>query len=142
MNILALNQNVLEVLYAQKSKDEIWIHLEPSFMHHNSVEAFMSSTESACLVMGYYYFPDGSGEYAASSPLKHEALVWNSISGKNDVKSCKQNKIKRKRQKYELGSLTVDFLQLCTFYSASVLLSSFCLFGSVTIFILTFYFIK
>lgn len=43
-------------------------------MHHNSVEAFVS-LESACLVMGYYYFPDDSGEYAASSPLKHEALI-------------------------------------------------------------------
>lgn len=35
----------------------------------------MSSTESAFLVTGYSYFPDDSGEYAASSPLKHEALI-------------------------------------------------------------------
>lgn len=54
----------------------------------------MSSTESACLVTGYSYFPDGSGEYAASSPLKHEALIWNNINSKNDAKSYKQNKNK------------------------------------------------
>lgn len=44
-------------------------------MHHNPVKAFMSSTESACLVTGYSYFPDDSGKYAASSPLRHEALI-------------------------------------------------------------------
>lgn len=52
----------------------------------------MSSTENACLVTGYSYFPDDSGEYAASSPLKHEALIWNNIDSKNDAKTYKQNK--------------------------------------------------
>lgn len=69
--------------------------------------------------MGYYYFPDDSGEYAASSPLKHEALIWNSISGKNDVKSCKQNKIKKKAK---IWSRFPD----CWLSSAMQFLFSFC----------------
>jgi len=62
----------------------------------------MSSIESACLVMGYSYFPDDSGECVASSPLKHEALMWNNINCKNDAKSYKQNKKKKKGKRSEL----------------------------------------
>lgn len=51
----------------------------------------MSSAESACLVTDYYYFPDDIGEYAAGSPLKHEALIWSNINSKIYAKSYKQN---------------------------------------------------
>lgn len=49
-------------------------------MHQNSVKALMSSTGSACLVMGCSYFPDVRGEHAASGPLKHEVLICNNIN--------------------------------------------------------------
>lgn len=67
----------------------------------------MSSTGSACLVVGYSYFPSARGEYAASGPLKCEVLIYN-INSKNAAQSS--SKIKECEE--WLDSLTVDFLQL------------------------------